>query len=183
MRDIRLVNCTFCKFGCAYIRTLALGIEGKAWAHCENAMTGGMDEKDGKIRVNTCILWRCERGHVHVVMLEIAGKAGTKDGYAILDRMAEHGVSPNVITYTSFMDVLCKTGGKLSEGEVLMTRMREQGLSPSNKTYSILLNICVRQGTFEVSGFPLKPGNKTDTNLLNTCVRKGILLIRQDNNS
>ena len=111
----------------------------------ELALRGRADLKDGaKIEE-----WVRSWGGVpdtafYARLLDLGAKAPNvtpSDGFALLEKMKRLGVAPNVVTYTSLMDLLAKRGASLSEGESVLADMEEEGVRPTNKTYTALLCI------------------------------------------
>jgi pentatricopeptide repeat protein len=73
------------------------------------------------------------------------GQSKVQDGHDLIQKMSEQGISPNVVTYTAFLDLISRAGGSLGDAEGVIARMQGEGLSPNNQTFAALLSVCGTQ--------------------------------------
>ncbi|XP_021836080.1 putative pentatricopeptide repeat-containing protein At1g12700, mitochondrial [Spinacia oleracea] len=62
--------------------------------------------------------------------------------------MQAHGIPPDVITYSSLVDVLCKSA-RLDAAVAILKDMEDKGIKPTIVIYSILMNSLCESGQLE----------------------------------
>lgn len=66
----------------------------------------------------------------------------------LLERMIEHGCTPNINTYDALIAGFCKEG-RLEEAQFLVCHMRERGISPNEDVHISLVNCCCKLGMYK----------------------------------
>ncbi|CAI0442861.1 unnamed protein product [Linum tenue] len=62
-----------------------------------------------------------------------------EEALELVDRMGQHGCSPDNVTYNTILDGMCKKG-KLNEARDLLLDMKNRGLRPNVNTFNILIS-------------------------------------------
>ena len=69
-------------------------------------------------------------------------------GRAMLKRMFEWGLSPDIITYSALIKGFCDLG-QIEDAQRLVDEMTEHGFTPNVVTYTILLNGAYKDRSLE----------------------------------